>query len=98
MVGEGNQSFTCTRCKRTFTRSILVRNLGFEKSYYACPYCFNKIAENKCPNHYLGYLSERSKGEGIPEECMICEKTIECMLFKLNKSDRAIKEIRKWYK
>ncbi len=57
-----------------------------------------QLLENKCPHHYLGYLSERSKGEEIPEECMACKKTIECMLFKLNKSDRAIKEIRKWYK
>ena len=96
MVKDGNQSLTCTRCKRTFTSSILVRNLGSEKSYNGCPYCFNKIG-NHCP-HYLGYLSERSKGEEISEECMICEETIECMLFKLNKSDRAIKEIRKWYK
>ncbi len=59
---------------------------------------FRQLLENKCPHHYLGYLSVRSKGEEIPEECMTCEKTIECMFFKLNKSDRAIKEIRKWYK
>ncbi len=38
----------------------------------------------------LGYLSERSKGEGIPEERMICEKTIECMLFKLARVTRFI--------
>ena len=59
MVEERNQSLTCTRCKRTFTSAILVQNLGSEKSYYACPYCFNRIG-NHCP-HYLGYLSENSK-------------------------------------
>ncbi len=32
----------------------------------------------KCP-HQLGYLKKRPKGEGIPEECMTCEKLLECM-------------------
>ena len=30
--------------------------------------------------HYLGYLSERSKKEKIPEECMMCENIVQCML------------------
>jgi hypothetical protein len=30
--------------------------------------------------HHLGYLSERSKKEKIPEECMICENIVQCML------------------
>jgi hypothetical protein len=33
----------------------------------------------KC-QHYFGYLSTRSKKDSIPEECMTCEKLIECML------------------
>ena len=35
--------------------------------------------EQKCA-HYLGYLSERSKKEKIPEECMMCEHIVQCML------------------
>lgn len=38
--------------------------------------------KHKCPHHF-GYLSQRSRGEEIPEECMICEKIVECMLSKL---------------
>jgi len=34
-------------------------------------------------NHYLGYLSERIQKEKIPEECLICKYTIECMLKKI---------------
>jgi len=30
--------------------------------------------------HHMGYLSERSKKEAIPEECIICEHIVECML------------------
>lgn len=36
-------------------------------------------SSKKCP-HHLGYLSQRSRGENTPEECMICENLIECML------------------
>ena len=32
--------------------------------------------------HQFGYLSWRSEGEEIPEECMFCEKLLECMRFK----------------
>jgi hypothetical protein len=30
--------------------------------------------------YHLGYLSKRSKKEKIPEECMICENIVQCML------------------
>jgi len=30
--------------------------------------------------HHFGYLSMRSKKEKIPEECMICENIVQCML------------------
>ena len=30
--------------------------------------------------HYFGYLSKRSTKEKIPEECMICENIVQCML------------------
>jgi hypothetical protein len=30
--------------------------------------------------HHLGYLSERAKNEKIPDDCMICENIVKCML------------------
>lgn len=30
--------------------------------------------------HYFGYLSKRSSKEKIPEECIICENIVQCML------------------
>jgi len=30
--------------------------------------------------HYFGYLSERSAKGHIPDECMICESIVQCML------------------
>lgn len=40
------------------------------------------LEEHKCPYHF-GYLSQRSKNETIPEECIICEKIVKCMLKKV---------------
>jgi hypothetical protein len=30
--------------------------------------------------YHVGYLSERSRNEKIPEECMVCENIVKCML------------------
>jgi len=40
------------------------------------------LKEQKCPHHF-GYLSQRSKKEKIPDECMTCEKIVQCMLKKV---------------
>jgi len=42
----------------------------------------SSVKENKCPYHF-GYLSQRSRKEEIPEECMTCEKIVQCMLKKV---------------
>jgi len=34
--------------------------------------------------HHLGYLSERAKNEKIPEDCMVCENIVTCMLKVVN--------------
>jgi hypothetical protein len=36
-------------------------------------------AKVKC-THQFGYLSEHDSKEKIPEECMICENIVQCML------------------
>ncbi len=33
--------------------------------------------------HHLGYLSEKSSKEQIPEECMMCKDIVTCMLKKM---------------
>ncbi len=34
-------------------------------------------------HHHLGYLSERSQSDQIPEECIVCKSILECMLKKM---------------
>ncbi len=33
--------------------------------------------------HHLGYLSEKSSKEQIPDECMMCKDIVTCMLKKM---------------
>jgi hypothetical protein len=33
--------------------------------------------------HYLGYLSEKSSKDQIPDECMMCKDIVSCMLKKM---------------
>ena len=33
--------------------------------------------------HYLGYLSEKSSKDQIPDECMMCKDIVTCMLKKM---------------
>ena len=33
--------------------------------------------------YHLGYLSERERNQQIPDECIICEDSLECMLRKM---------------
>jgi DNA-directed RNA polymerase subunit RPC12/RpoP len=47
--------------------------------------------------YYFGYLSKRKKGEGIPEACVECPKSIDCLLSNLYESPTAVSEIKKWY-
>ena len=39
-------------------------------------------APSEC-THHLGYLSEKSSKEQIPDECMMCKDIVTCMLKKM---------------
>jgi len=42
----------------------------------------NKEKPHACQYH-LGYLSERERSQQIPDECIICQDIVECMLRKM---------------
>ncbi len=87
-----NEKNHCSKCKKTFDEPRLVQ-------YYACPHCLNKLEEkSKIGCHFwFGFLSQKDKGESIPQECIECEKVMECMLNQNNVSGTAMSEIKKWY-
>jgi hypothetical protein len=39
-------------------------------------------APSECA-HYLGFLSEKSSKDQIPDECMMCKDIVTCMLKKM---------------
>ena len=53
-------------------------------------------SDSRC-KHYFGYLGQREKGEGIPDTCLECLKSLDCMLSDYNKSTKTVEEIKKWY-
>lgn len=82
----------CSKCGKTFDKPKIVQ-------YYVCPHCESKIEEKKETGCQLwfGYLSQKDKGQSVPQECVECEKVVECMLNQYHGSTSAVKEIKKWY-
>lgn len=79
----------CHKCKKSFDTPKLI---------YACPYCLNEIEEQvkKGCRYWFGYLNQKVKTESVPQECVECEKVMDCMLSQ-ELSEVAVSEIRKWY-
>ena len=51
----------------------------------------------KC-QYGFGYLSHRESGAGIPETCIECPDSLNCMLSQYHRSGESVEEISKWYK
>ena len=82
----------CSKCGKSFDKPKVVQ-------YCACPHCLAKIEEKKeagC-QYWFGYLSQKDKGQSVPQECIECEKVVDCMLTQYNGSPSAVKEIKKWF-
>ncbi len=45
----------------------------------------------------FGYLSHRDRGAKIPDSCIECPDSLNCMLSEFHKSGESVKEISKWY-
>jgi len=69
------------------------------KILHVCPHCLTEIQEDQKSGcqYWFGYLGQKENGERIPNECIECEKSIECMLKKEAYSTKAVKEIKKWW-
>ena len=45
----------------------------------------------------FGYLSSKDRGTKIPDSCIECPDSLNCMLSKNHKSGESVKQISKWY-
>jgi len=89
---SGKKRFLCSNpeCRKTFDKPKIIK---------FCPHCYSEIRDgdnSDCP-HFFGYLGLKEDGNGIPYECNHCTKTLECLLKKQKYSNKAVKEIKKWF-
>ncbi len=47
--------------------------------------------------YFFGYLGQRKKGEEIPNQCIECAKSLNCMLSSYYAKEESVEEIKKWY-
>ena len=90
-----------TKDKRTYhcSNSSCGRTFDKPKIIHVCPYCLTEVQDDQksgCP-FWFGYLGQRENGEVIPDECIECDQSVECMLQKEAYSTEAVKEIKKWF-
>ena len=86
---HAQQGQSCRKCKKFFQTPKLI---------YVCPHCLHEVeeaAKTGC-RYWFGYLNQKDKTESVPQECIECEKVMDCMLSQKNSSD-ALSAIRKWY-
>lgn len=55
------------------------------------------ISASQACKYFFGYLSQRNKKEMIPNACVECIRSLDCILQNYDKSMEAIEEIKKWY-
>jgi len=56
----------------------------------------NPTANTRGCKHYFGYLANREKQDTIPDECLECPKSLDCMLVDI-KPKASVQEMKKWY-
>ena len=66
------------------------------KKFEASRRKMKKISGDSMCQYYFGYLADREKQEGIPDPCLECPKSLDCMLTNI-RSERTVTEIGKWY-
>jgi hypothetical protein len=95
-LDRSNRFYRCPNpeCRRIFHKPAEVEDLSETplRVYTACPKCGTdlekylvhapspKTTDNSVCEYYFGYLSNRDKQEAIPETCLICHRSIDCML------------------
>ena len=94
-VFAGGEEYRCAKCKRTFSEPKLVQ-------YYGCPHCLTKIEQTgekevKVCRYWFGFLGQKDRNEPVPNECVECDKVMDCMLNQYSGSPEAVSEIKKWY-
>jgi hypothetical protein len=96
---------SCPNCSKVFkTPRLGIDFSGSTKRLVRrCPYCNSSIDNFKDEQttlprcqYWFGYLAQKEYGKPIPNECIECEKVMDCLLEKEAYSTEAVNEIKKW--
>jgi|YelNatPaOPRAMG01_1025707.scaffolds.fasta_scaffold39169_2 DNA-directed RNA polymerase subunit RPC12/RpoP len=80
-AANAQKYFACPRC---LTKFDIVKESKTEEKREAQPAAkerakaASKLEEARC-SHFLGYLKKRPKNTPIPDDCLTCDKMIECL-------------------
>ena len=87
---NGKRYCSNPNCRKAFDKPKILQ---------VCPHCLTAIHDDQQSGcqYWFGYLSQRSSDTQIPDECIECQKSIDCMLNKEAYSTHAVKEIKKWW-
>jgi len=75
--------YACPRCLSKISDVKHHKSEGGEETSVSMEKVKNVVVakpedDAKC-KHFLGYLKKRSKDASIPDECLTCDKMIECL-------------------
>jgi hypothetical protein len=95
-LGRSNRFYRCPNpeCRRIFHKPAEVNDLSatLMRVYTACPECGEdlgqyfvqettpKTKDTSICEYYFGFLNNRDKQEAIPETCLVCHRSVDCML------------------
>jgi DNA-directed RNA polymerase subunit RPC12/RpoP len=82
-AGQVQSYYACPRCLTEVSEPREQRSEKSEESPVSLKGLKEvsaKLEENVSCQHFFGYLKKRPKDSSIPEDCLTCEKMIECMV------------------
>ena len=88
------------QCRKVFRKPSTIKDLSApqERTYQGCPECGADLgqypASEQSPEtatkleckYYFGYLGNHDKQQAIPETCLKCSSSLECMLYDKSKN------------
>ncbi|MGQ9507145.1 MAG: hypothetical protein ACUVTB_04720 [Candidatus Bathycorpusculaceae bacterium] len=81
--GYAQTYYACPRC---LTKVTVVKDSKERRDEEASP-SVGKVKRTEVKHesaveckHFLGYLKKRPKGMSIPDECLVCDKMVECLI------------------
>ncbi len=77
--GNIKKYYACPRCMTQVRKKESQKSEKSGETSMSMKKTVTKLAEGVKCEHFLGYLKKRPKDTPVPEECLTCDKMIECL-------------------